>query len=217
VDANGGLLAEPADIPEQGSAGTHRCISEKAELAGTVFYPWLKVEYGLDNRIFFSSFVLPLPVSKRDEARCSLFCYDPVTGTVTDVLPSSVSIHTSQQILSLSLFSLSPDGERVLLPITHNRFIVYELGTGSMEIPIPEEEGFGEEEIPELPPSWKGNNEFSCLVSGKSRILPKSKEGQDQEDRKEVVVLGKEGKTWRAWILSRNWPDEMKVDSQDNQ
>ncbi len=216
VDSNGCLLAEPADFPEHGSAGTHCCTGKMAELAGTVFYPWLKVEYGLDNRIFFSSLDLPLPVSKRDEAGCSLFCYDPVMGTVTDVLPLSVSSYTSQQFLCLSLFSLSPDGRHVLLPIMHNRFIVYELGTGSMEIPILEEEGFGEEGLPELAPSWKGNNEFSCLVSGKSRILPKSEEGQDEQDRREIVVLGKEDNTWKAWILSHNWPDEMKINSQNN-
>ena len=216
-DADGNLLSEPANVPEHGSAGTHRCSGNKAELAGTVFYPWMKVEYGLGNRIFFSSFVMPLPISKRDEAGCSLFCYDPVMGTVTDVLPLSVSSYTSQQILGLSQFSLSPDGKRVLLPIMHNRFIVYELGTGSMDIPIPEEEGFGEEELPELAPSWKGNNEFSCLASGKSRFLPTPKEGRDQDDRREIVVLGKDGKTWKVWVLSHNWPDEMKVDSQDNQ
>lgn len=217
VDANGGLLAEPADVPEHGSAWTHRCTGQKAELAGTVFYPWLKAEYGLDNRIFFSSFALPLPVSKRDEAGCSLFCYDPITATVTDVLPLSVSSYTSQQILSLSLFSLSPDGKYVLLPIKYNRFIVYTLGTSSMEIPILEEEEFGEEELPELAPSWKGNNDFSFLVSGKSRFLPKPQDGQDSTDRREIIVLGKEGNTWKAWILSHKWPDEMKIESQDNQ
>ncbi len=217
ADADGGLLAVPVDVPEHGSAGTHRCTGKTAELAGTVFYPWFKVEYGPDNRIFFSSFDLPLPISKRDEAGCSLFCYDPVTATVADVLPLSVSSHTGQQILSISLFSLSPDGRRVLLPIEHNRFIIYTLGTDSVEIPIMEEEGFGEEEIPELPPSWKGNNEFSCLVSGKSRILSfEPQEGRDQADRKEIVVLGKKGKTWKAWILSHNWPDEINIKSQNN-
>jgi hypothetical protein len=217
VGEDGGLLAEPADVPEHGSAGTHRCTGKKAELVGTVFYPWFKVEYGPGNRIFFSSFVLPLPVSKRDEAGCSLFCYDPVTAAVTDVLPLSVSSHTSQQVLSISLFSLSPDGKRVLLPIKNNRFIVYTLGTDSMDIPIPEEEGFGEEEIPELPPSWKGNNEFSCLVSGKSTFLPEPEEGQDSAERREIIVLGKDGKTWKAWILSHHWPDEIKSGSKDNQ
>jgi hypothetical protein len=217
VDVDGKLLVEPADIPEHGSAGMQRCTGQRTEFAGTAFYPWFKVEYGLGNRIFFSSIAMSLPVSKRDEAGCSLFCYDPGTGTVTDVLPLTVSSYTSQQILSLSLFSLSPDGKHVLLPIMHNRFIVYELGTGSMDIPIPQEEGFGEEELPEMAPSWKGNNEFSCLVSGKSTFLPKSKDDQDQADRREIVVLGKEGNTWKAWILSHNWPDEMKIDSQEHQ
>lgn len=214
VDPNGSLLAEPVDVPEHGSAGTHHCTGKMAELAGTVFYPWFKVEYGLGNRIFFSSFDLPLPVSKRDEPGCSLFCYDPVTATVADVLPLSVSSHTGQQVLGISLFSLSPDGKRVLLPIMNNRFIVYTLGTGSMEIPIPEEEGFGEEEIPELAPSWKGNNEISFLVSGKSKFLPEPKEGEDQDDREQIVVLGTDGK---SWILSENWPNELNADSQENQ
>jgi len=214
VDADGNLLAEPADIPEHGSAGTHRCTGQKAEFAGTAFYPWFKVEYGLGDRIFFSSVAMALPVSKRDEAGCSLFCYDPVMGTVTDVLPLTVSSYTSQQVLSLSLFSLSPDGKHVLLPIMHNRFIVYELGTGSMEIPIPEEEGFGEEELPEMAPSWKGNNEISFIVSGKSKFLPELKEGQDPNDRTEIVILGADEK---SWILSENWLDQMKIDSQDNQ
>ncbi|MHC4439930.1 MAG: hypothetical protein ACYS3S_21440, partial [Planctomycetota bacterium] len=214
VDANGSLLAKPMDISEHGSAGTHRCTGKTAELAGTVFYPWFKVEYGRDNRIFFSGFDLPLPVSKRDEPGCSVFCYDPVTAAVTDVLPLSVSSYTSQQIFSISLFSLSPDGKHVLLPIEHNRFIVYTLGTDSMEIPIPEEEGFGEEEIPKLAPSWKGRNEISFLVSGKSKFLPEPKEGEDQDDFEQIVVLGTDGK---SWVLSEDWPDKLNTDSQDNQ
>jgi len=213
ADANGNLLVESA----HDSAGSDRFTGKTAELAGTMFLPWLKVEYGIGHRIFFSSAALSLPVNKKDEAKCSLFCYDPVTGTVSDVLPLSVSIHTSQQILNLSQFSLSPDGKKVLLPVKYNRFIVYALGTDSMDIPIREEEGFGEEELSELAPSWKGNNEFSCLVAGKSTFLPKPKDDQDEADRREIVVLGKDGNTLKAWILSHDWPDEMKRDSQDNQ
>jgi|GEM_PF-509331 len=220
MGAEGNLLAVPVDVPKSGSAGTHHCIGQKAELAGMAFYPWLKVEYGLDNRIFFSSLAMSMPVSKRDEAGCSLFCYDPVMGTVTDVLPLSVSSYTRQQIIGLSLFSLSPDGKRVLLPIMHNRFIVYELGTGSMDIPVPEEDGFGEEEIPELAPSWKGNREFSFLASEKSRLLYagiKPREGQNGPDRREIIVMGKNpGKnSWRCRILSRDWPDEMTFGTKD--
>jgi hypothetical protein len=103
------------------------------------------------------------------------------------------------------------------LPIKDNRFIVYTLGTNSMDIPIAEDEGFGDEELPELAPSWKGNNEFSCLVSGKSTFLPTPQKGQDSADHREVVVLGKDGNTWKAWILSHNWPDEIKSSFRDKQ
>jgi len=90
----------------------------------------------------------------------------------------------------------------VLLPIKNNRFIVYALGTDSMEIPIPEAEGFGEEDFPLLPPSWKGNNEISCLVSENSHFLPEPKEGEEKPARKEVVILGGD----QSWVLSESWP-----------
>jgi len=205
ADANGSLLAEPAQLPEHGSAGTHRCSGKTSELVGAVFYPWFKVEYGLDNRIFFSSLALPLPTSKRDDPGCSLFCYDPVTATVTDVLPSSVSNHTGQQVFCISQFALSPDGKYVLLPIINNRFIVHELGTDTMEIPIPEEEGFGEKEFPELPPSWKCSNEIAFLVSENSHFLPKAKEGEEKPARKEIIVL--RTTDGQSRILSENWPE----------
>jgi len=209
ADANGSLLAEPTQLPEQGSASTHRCSAGPAEFVATAFYPFLKVKYGLGNRIFFSSFVLPLPASKRDEPGCSLFCFDPVTGAVKDVLPLSVSTHTSQAV-GMLYFALSPDGKRVLLPIKNNRFIGYTLGTDSAEIPIPEAEGFGEEDFPLLPPSWKGNNEISCLVSEKSHFLPKPKEGEEKPARKEVVVLG----DGQSWILSESWPSIFEDDQE---
>ena len=207
ADANGSLLAEPAELPEHGSAGTHRCTGQTAELVGVVFSPWLKVQYGLDNRIFFSSYAMPLPVSKRDDPGFSLFCYDPLIATVTDVLPLSVSSHTSEQAFNISQFALSPDGKNVLLPIKHNRFIDYELGTNSTEIPIPQEEGFGEDGLPELAPSWKGNEAICFLVSEDSHFLPKAKEGQDKPDRKEIVVLRRTN--GQTWVLSENWPDEL--------
>ena len=210
ADANGSLLAEPAQVPEHGSGETHRCTGKSSELVGAVFYSWFKVKYGLDNRIFFSSFALALPASKRDEPGCSLFCYDPVTATVTNLLPLRVSSHVSGQVFGLSQFALSPNGKYVLLPIKNNRFIVYELGTDSMEIPIPEEEGFGEEELPEMAPSWKGNNEITFMVSEKSHFLPKPEEGTKKPARKEIVVLRMTDQQSR--ILSENWPDEIMTE-----
>jgi len=214
ADSDGGLLAEPVQVPDSGSACTHRCTGKDVQLVGTLFYPWLKVEYGLDGRIFFSSFALPLPASKRDEATCSLFCYDPLTATVTDVLPRNVSVHTSDQVIGVSLFSLSPNGREVLLPIKNNRFVVHALGTDSVELPIPQEEGFGDDELPEMSPCWKGNNEISFLVAENSHFVPKAEQGA-AASRKEIIVLNKTAGTSR--VLSKSWPDGMEPGSKDRQ
>jgi len=205
-DANGNLQAEPIANSEQGSVWTHRCTGQSSSSAGMLFYPWQKVQYGLDNRIFFSSSVLSLPTSIRDEPKWSLFCYDPVTGTVADVLGLNVSNYTSQTMTMLQ-FALSPDGKGVLLPIEKNRFIRYELGTDNVTIPVEENKGFGEEEISAFLPSWKGSSEMSFLVSENSHFLIKAKEPGDKPARKEIVVLDRTGKDSR--ILSESWPDEI--------
>jgi len=201
ADANDNLLAKPTGLPEQGSAGTHQCTGKTSPLAGVIFYPWLKVVYGSGGRFFFSSAVLSLPTSRRDEAEWSLFCYDSVTDTVTVVLPAGVSNYTSEAMNTQ--FDLSPDGKSVLLPIKHNRFIIYKLGTDSMEIPIEESEGFGGGDVSEFLQVWKGTDEIPCLVSEKSRFL--KKEGEDKHHRKEIVILGADGKFRR--VLSESWPD----------
>ncbi len=213
ADAQGGLFATPAAPSDQGSACTHDCTGQTASFAGAVFYPWLKVRYGSGGRIFFSSCLLPLPTGKKDEPRWSLFCYDSVTAAVADVLPSGVSNYTGQAIM-MSQFALSPDLKSVLLPIKNNRFICYTLGTDSIEFPIREDEGFGEEDAAELLPSWKGNNEISFLVVEKSHFLPKPQEGAAAL-RKEIIVLNKTAGTSR--VLSKNWPDEMTSRSEGDQ
>jgi hypothetical protein len=214
ADADGGLFATPSVPPEQGTAWTHECTGQTASLAGAIFYPWLKVQYGPGGRIFFSSCLLSLPASERDEPRWSLFCYDSVTATVTDVLPLNVSNHTGQA-MTMAQFALSPDGKSVLLPIKNNRFVCYGLGTDSIEIPIKEDEGFGEEEVSELVPSWKGNDEVSFLVAENSHFLPKAEECAAAASRKEIIVLRKTDGTSR--VLSESWPDETEPGSEDGQ
>ena len=222
ADENGTLLAAPTELPEQGSAGTHHCTGKTISLAGALFYPWLKVQYGTGDRIFFSSCVLSLPASKKDEPGWSLFCYDCITGTVTDVLPTSVSSYTSKA-MGMTQFALSPDGRNVVLPIKNNRFVGYTLGTDSIEIPIEQDEGFGEADVLKLAPAWKGNRGVSFLVSdisprltagvprpvagakGPAAAGPKTKDGQEEPTRKEIVVL-EEGE---SRILSASWPDEI--------
>lgn len=202
ADVNDNLLATPTELPDQGSAGTHQCTGNTSELAGVIFYPWLKVVYGTGGRMFFSSAVLLLPASRRDEAEWSLFCYDPVMATVADVLPASVSNYSGEAMV-VTQFALSPDGKKVLLPMSKNRFLIYRFGDGSAVFPIEESEGFGEENVSTFLPEWKGNDEISALVSENSRFL--KKEGEEKHKRKEVVILGSDGKFRR--ILSENWPD----------
>jgi hypothetical protein len=148
-----------------------------------------------------------------------LFCYDPVTASIVDVLPPDVAVYTSQNF-SISAFEVSPDGKKVLLPIKYNRFISYELGTHSSAMPIEEYEGFGEEDDIEIAPTFKGNNTISFLVSGDSHFLaekedeeqtateePNETEQQEQESpREEIVILNDDG---THWILSESWPNEM--------
>lgn len=203
ADAKGSLLAGPVEIPEGGSATTHTCAGKTASLAGVVYYPWLKATYGSGGRIFFSGIDLPLPASKRDDLQWSLFCYDSVTGSIANVLPTSVLNYTSQATSS-SQFALSPDGKKVLLPIKDHRFVGYELGTDSMEV-VPEDEGFGDQEDElKMVPSWKGNNEITFLVPENSHLLPKAEEGESA--RRQIVLLRITDGGTR--ILSENWPDE---------
>jgi hypothetical protein len=203
--ANGDLLVEPMHPPEHGSAGTHNCTGKTSELAGVIFYPWVKVVYGSGGRLFFSSAGLSLPASKRDEAGWSLFCYDPVTATVTDVLPAGVSDYTGED-MGILQFPISPDGKSVLLPVKDNKLIIYKLGTDSMVIPIDDSEGFGAGEFQAFLPAWKGNDEISALVSGETRFL--KKEGQDKHHQQEIVILGADGKFRR--VLSENWSEMLK-------
>jgi len=212
TDEENNLLAEPIEFEkkENGSVETHRCTSDVSSLVGLIYYPWLKVRYGLGERIFFSSCVLPLPASKKDEPGWSLFCYDSVTGTVTNVLPQSVSSHTSQ-VMNMLQFELSPDGKKVLLPIKKNRLIDYEFGTDKVGIPIFEDEEFGEKEISALLPTFKGNNEITFLISGNSHYFSESE--RKKPDRYEIIVLNRAALKGR--ILSEKWPDEIMENFRD--
>ncbi|MHC5074922.1 MAG: hypothetical protein ACYTFM_00630 [Planctomycetota bacterium] len=219
ADENYKLFVEEVRTEQESYIRTHNCTGQTKDLAGVIYYPWLSVKYGVDNRLFFSTAELSLPSSKMDEGRWSLFCYDPVTGSVVDVLPSDVAVYTSSSV-SMSAFEISPDGKKVLLPIKNNRFIGYELGTHSTAMPIEEDEGFGEEDVSKIAPAFKGNNAISFLVSGDSHFLaekedkeqiaaeePNELEQQEQESpRDEIIILNDDGS---HWILSESWPDDM--------
>lgn len=206
ADANGILLAEKIDAID--GFITHICRGQTNSPVGVVFYPWSKLEYGPGGRIFFVSFALTIPAITHEDPPLSLFCYDSVTKTVSNVLPLALSGYIDGAVPAFQ-FSLSHDGKKVLLPLRDNRFMIYELGSTSTELPIEENEGFGNEGFGDdtdlLAPAWKGKNEISCIVSEKSHFL--TKEGQGKHHRKEIVILGKDGKL--KGVLSKNWPGDI--------
>ncbi|HUW19563.1 MAG TPA: hypothetical protein VMW16_09695 [Sedimentisphaerales bacterium] len=200
VDESGNLVKQPVPAYKQGSAGTHTCIAGEKDLAGILFHPWMKVQYGQSGRIFFSSATLSLPLGSMDEPGWSLFCYDSVTRSVANVLPTIASDLVGQNV---DVFALSPDGKSVLLPMEKNRFGIYTFSDGTRKVPIEEAEAFGNELG--LAPAWKGNNEISGLVAENSHFLVKK--GKQKHHRREIVVLGADGKLRQ--VLSRNWPDDL--------
>ncbi|UCG58198.1 MAG: hypothetical protein JSU70_01575 [Phycisphaerales bacterium] len=202
ADENNELLASPVQEPEPGSVATSTCTTGDAkQLVGTLFERFMKVQYGPSGRVFFSSASASIPTSDLEELEYSLFCYDSFTGTVADVLSSAASDYAGGHV---SFFALAPDGKRVLLPIEKNRFAIYTLGTTLAEVPIAEDEEFGDD-VPGMVPAWKGDNEISCLVSEESRFL--AAEGRDRPARKEIVIIGADGSLHK--VLSTNWPDQL--------
>jgi hypothetical protein len=87
---------------------------------------------------------------------------------VTDILPTVLRNQTSENV---NYFRLSPDGTRLLVPLESNRFAIYELGSKQVQYPLRTEEGFGDDDIPDLLPSWKGNDQITCLVPETSHLL----------------------------------------------
>jgi hypothetical protein len=201
VDEAGALQAELSANAATAPVGIQRFADQGRQLVGTLYQPFTKVQYGNAGRLFFSSPAVKIPTSSLEQPTYSLFCYDAITGTVVDVLPASVAALTGDMV---NFFALSPDGTKVLLPMSNQRLAIYTLGDKTPVVPIDEDEEFGED-VPDMLPSWKSNTEISCLVSSNSRFLGDSAQGQ--EDRHEIVVLNADG-SFQAH-LSADWPDDV--------
>lgn len=195
--SDGKLLAEACDGADNLFAAS-RCAGESKQLVGTLFEPLMKVEYAAGGRLFFSSPSVTIPSSDLDESKYSVFCYDAMTGVVSNVLPPSVADYVAEGV---DFFFLSPDGTRILLPMKDNRFGIYELGTKSFKLPIQENEKFDSDNT--MMPVWKGNGQIACQVSPESRFV--SGRAQ-QDDRKEIVVLSAAGDFQS--LLSGDWPTQ---------
>lgn len=205
ADANSTLLAEKIDRPE-GTYASHYNTGRTKGQVGIHFYPWSKLQYGPNGRIFFVSLALTIPSVEYENAGLKLFCYDTLTNTISDVLPSALTEYTKNSMPACH-FSLSPDGKKVLIPIQKNKFIIYKLATNADDVitPIAEDEGFGDDQSLQLTPAWKGNDKISCLIAEDSHLL-----NDPNAQRKEIVILNDKGKFLKN--LSKDWPKDILND-----
>ncbi len=200
-DANGVTSISPVGPNVTEHFGAHILKHDRAELAGVVFHSWMRVAYARDNRILFSCAEMSFPSSKLEEEKWSIFCYDPLTGALADVLPETAVEFTEGNI---HLFTLSHDSTRLLLPGNKNKLGMYTLGKGldSAKLFVDANESFGND-LAQLAPAWKGNSSFTYLVAENSRFL--TPDPNTPHRRKEIVVIDTDGHLKQ--VLSRDWPD----------
>jgi len=191
ADANDMLLAEPAPAEKtdkQGELAARPAKGEATAIALGLFNPFIKVAYGLGGKIFFSAAGMSLPAGKLNgEPRWSIFCYDPVTESIADILPRGVSEDLDDNI---GFFTISPDGRNILLPMPKTRFKIYTLGGDAALSPIEEAEGLGEKNTLVMAPTWKGNDEICCMVSKESHFL-KDYTGEKQDQN--LIIIDTKG------------------------
>jgi hypothetical protein len=204
IDPNGKLFASPANLDDNTPPAARNCSGPAKEFAGILYCSWMYISYAGDSRIFFSSSKMTLPSSKLDAEKQTIFCFDTLTGTVSDILPQ-IAIDFMQD--NSNLFALSHDSRRMLLPGKKNTLGLYVLG-GDLDLSKPlvdENESFGEGAPPKLVAQWKGPDRVTCLVSGKSHYL--TEDPNIPHQRKEIVILDTNGKLIQ--VLSKDWPDEL--------
>jgi hypothetical protein len=203
ADADGKLLVSPVEGADK-AVPEYNCTGPSEELCGLSYYQWMFAEYAPDGRIFFSSMKMKLPSGKLDEEKGTLFCYDPLTGAVSEILPQAVIDFTQSNFY---LFSPSGDYKKILFPGNKNTLGIYTLSEeiDLSKVLVNTSEGFGDDSPPKLVAEWKGPDEISCLVSEKSHFLPKALDSPHR--RKEIIILDTEGNLKQ--ILSKDWPDEL--------
>lgn len=202
VGSDGKLAAEEPGEFKGDMAGDTTCDNEAEVLVGVLFDRFMKAEYGIGARVFFSSAALSVPTTDLEEPRFTLFCFDPVTRTVAGTLPSDLSYSVSE---SLALFSLSPDRTKVLLPMEEHRFAIYTFGSSFATVPISEEDKWGDS-MPMIPPSWKGNDQITALISNESSLLTKGEVEKADGDDGQLALFNADGEFLR--VLIKDWPQD---------
>ena len=174
------LLSEPSPVEDR---------------VGLIFSEVLGVRWMKNGRLLFSSVELCLPATTRDmPQQWSLFVLDPkMSASVNRVLGRDLVDPRSSEI---TLFELSPDETRVLLPGPNGQVTLYEFASGDSVALV--QNAFASESKTRSLPSWRNNNEVCFVVPGSAKGKPK---------KPAEVVIWKKGQRRN---LSKNWPDDMK-------
>ncbi|MBL7139551.1 MAG: hypothetical protein ISS74_01435 [Planctomycetes bacterium] len=201
ADAEGSLVAKEAkDGAEPTDAGT------REYLVGTLFGPFAVVAYHHTGRLLFSGAAFILPASELQEPRLSIFAFDPITRTVADVLPSSVS-----QKIDGPYFEISPDGNHLLIPIMSKgemeNLMVYNLGESQARGPLADKVKFSEVGYP----AWKGPDHIACWVKPESALLNGAGLGEIGEHETVLVEVDLEGNLVRVLIAPKPPTDKDKA------
>ncbi|MCD6392837.1 MAG: PD40 domain-containing protein [Planctomycetes bacterium] len=192
MNDSGQLNTTPAkDRQKYNSIATHYCQGNSSELAGVIFYLWTSVHYHPSGRIFFSSTPIQLPAGELQRKKVvSIFCYDPLLKTVTDVLPQDISAQLGMSVVS---FEISPDGKKLLLPLQEHQFLIYTLGQTDSLSPLTEADAFGGEgDVLKMAPTFKGNHQITCLVQKNCHLL-KDLPPDSLKDQ-EIAIIDNQGK-----------------------
>ncbi|MGA2070464.1 MAG: hypothetical protein ABSG97_03870 [Sedimentisphaerales bacterium] len=203
IDPNGKFLASFEHNDGNDSPATYVFSGEPTVLAAVCYRDWMRVCYAAGDRIFFASEKVSLPSSILGEEKQDIFCCDLFTYAVSEITPYVPELWQG----NLYLFSLSDDSRKMLIPGNKNTLALYALGSdfSKSKVIVDTNESFGDDSPPKLVAEWKGPNQFSCLVSEKSRYL--TTDPNTPHRRKEIVILDTEGKLVK--ILSKDWPDEL--------
>jgi hypothetical protein len=202
IDPNGKFLASLEKLDDVDSVKMFTCTGAANQLAGVLYHPWMRVSYAAQDRMLFVSVKTGLPSSKLDEERESIFCYDSITGAISDLSPHVPDDWQG----NLYLMAPSIDSRKTLIPGKKNILLLYAgPDFDKMKVIVDTNESFGDDTPPKLVAQWKGPDTFSCLVSEKSHYL--TADPNTPHRRKEIIILDSDGKLVN--VLSKDWPDEL--------
>lgn len=180
--------------------------TQKAETrVGVVFYAYADLEYLPDDSLIFAAMPVQLPAATGDMPMSwAVYRWDPrYPRTVNRLMDAETMKWFDQPHDQSWVFSLSPDGKRLLLIGSKESKKLYicnlQAGQGSIIEGIQlDEHG--------IRPQWQGNQAISAMV------VPGNKNGSPTRNELVLFQLDSGANVTSSKVLSAGWPDEWTND-----